>query len=335
MKTFLDFDATPVEAPGVIGINTELAVQVSKQIVPLQDAAVRQQLIDAGWTRPAVRDKSPPGIALESGEFIPAEELVAKAPAHRHYAVTGRICWDDEDTLLLLQAGDLDQAATRFREELRALRRAADDTEIFVNTVVWSTAPINEQLETCDGARKHRPGTGATDMTDRTHPDSGRTTGGIVEMLRDRIAELEAQLSSSGFTAGDMATAAAQGFRDGVASVAASAGSELVAYAVFADNGNIRLWSKALVPHPDAKPLYLHPSPPEGAGWMPIETAPKDGTRILLHPAVEVHDAWSKGHWSEQQECWLVGGSASGVAHTYWFPLPPSPSSADEGGSND
>lgn len=80
MKTFLDFDATPVEAPGVIGINTELAVQVSKQIVPLQDAAVRQQLIDAGWTPPAVRDKSPPGIALESGEFIPAEELVAKMP---------------------------------------------------------------------------------------------------------------------------------------------------------------------------------------------------------------------------------------------------------------
>lgn len=59
-------------------------------------------------------------------------------------------------------------------------------------------------------------------MTDRTHPDSGRTTGGIVEMLRDRIAELESQLSSSGFTAADMATAAAQGFRDGVASVAAS-----------------------------------------------------------------------------------------------------------------
>ena len=44
-----------------------------------------------------------------------------------------------------------------------------------------------------------------------------------------RIAELEAQLSSSGFTTADMATAAAQGFRDGVASVAAGAGSEPVA----------------------------------------------------------------------------------------------------------
>ena len=35
-------------------------------------------------------------------------------------------------------------------------------------------------------------------MTDRTHPDSGHTTGGIVEMLHARIAELEAQLASIG-----------------------------------------------------------------------------------------------------------------------------------------
>ena len=38
-----------------------------------------------------------------------------------------------------------------------------------------------------------------------------------------RIADLEAQLASAGFTAADMATASAQGFRDGVASLAASA----------------------------------------------------------------------------------------------------------------
>ena len=75
------------------------------------------------------------------------------------------------------------------------------------------------------------------------------------------------------------------------------------------------------------------PSPPEGmvGGWMPIETAPKDGTRILLHPAVEVHDAWSKGYWSEQHECWIVGGSASGLIHTYWHALPPSPPTTSAG----
>lgn len=59
--------------------------------------------------------------------------------------------------------------------------------------------------------------------------------------------------------------------------------------------------------------------------WQSIETAPKDGTRILLHPAVEVHDAWSKGYWSEQHKCWIAGGSASGVTHTHWMKLPEPP----------
>ena len=35
-------------------------------------------------------------------------------------------------------------------------------------------------------------------MTGRTHPDSGRATGGIVEMLQDRIAEIEDQLDAVG-----------------------------------------------------------------------------------------------------------------------------------------
>ena len=77
----------------------------------------------------------------------------------------------------------------------------------------------------------------------------------------------------------------------------------------------------------------LHPSPPEGmvGGLQDIASAPKDGTRILLHPAVEVHDSWSKGYWSEPQECWIVGGSASGVAHTYWLPLPPAQTTTSAG----
>lgn len=35
-------------------------------------------------------------------------------------------------------------------------------------------------------------------MTDKTQPDSGRATGGIVEMLRARIAELEARVQELG-----------------------------------------------------------------------------------------------------------------------------------------
>lgn len=135
-----------------------------------------------------------------------------------------------------------------------------------------------------------------------------------------RIAELEAQLES----------------------IAASAGSEPVAWQ-YRSVRNKGMWfdctedrAKRRAAHPEAwevRCLYPHPSTSDGVagGWMPIETAPKDGTRILLHPAVEVHDAWSKGYWSEQHECWIVGGSASGVTHTYWLPLPPTPPTTPAG----
>lgn len=78
----------------------------------------------------------------------------------------------------------------------------------------------------------------------------------------------------------------------------------------------------------DAEPNFAHaaaPQPAVAAGRMPIETAPKDGSRILLHPAVEVADDWSKGHWNSEHECWIVGGSPSGVVHTSWHPIPPAP----------
>ena len=71
--------------------------------------------------------------------------------------------------------------------------------------------------------------------------------------------------------------------------------------------------------------LYTHPPTAQAQWRRPIETAPKDGRRILVHPAIEVADAWSKAHWSAQNECWIVGGSPSGVLHTAWHPLPPPP----------
>lgn len=41
-------------------------------------------------------------------------------------------------------------------------------------------------------------GIGEKDMTDRTHPDSGRiiTSGDVIAELQDRIAELESQLTA-------------------------------------------------------------------------------------------------------------------------------------------
>jgi len=91
-------------------------------------------------------------------------------------------------------------------------------------------------------------------------------------------------------TAADMATAAAQGFRDGVASAAASAGSEPVAWLVCTEEGDPsmvfldRLEACQYCEDDDPpKPLYTHPSPPEGAGWKWVP-------KIL---SAEMVDAWA------------------------------------------
>lgn len=77
-------------------------------------------------------------------------------------------------------------------------------------------------------------------------------------------------------------------------------------------------------------------------GWRPIETAPKDGTRILL-----IKVGWDTyegrlghtnyvwwgviGYWSEEWGNWNDGVEPSGLADpTHWMPLPepPTPDSA-------
>jgi len=144
-----------------------------------------------------------------------------------------------------------------------------------------------------------------------------------------RIVELEAQLESIG--AGGVS-----GPLMGSASIAASAGSEPVAWTTGLNWRTdtrcqsemvVKLTRKSQPEYGFTQPLYTHPSSPEGTVgvWQDIATAPKDGTRILLHPAIEVADAWSKGHWSDENKCWIVGGSPSGIAHTSWAPLPPAP----------
>lgn len=114
------------------------------------------------------------------------------------------------------------------------------------------------------------------------------------------------------------------------ASLAASTGSEPVAYAVFAENGNIRVWAtepqhvKRIAAEQGLKlvKLYTHPSPPEGAGWRPIETAPKDGTRVLLAgKGGKVAD----GRWAELQGIWIWPYVLSDP--TSWMPAPPLPAS--------
>lgn len=98
----------------------------------------------------------------------------------------------------------------------------------------------------------------------------------VAELRRQhaRIAELEAQLSSSGFTAADMATAAAQGFRDGVASVAESAGSEPVAVAEVSCT-HVHGWGTRWIVDADRK-LNI---PPLGTKLYARPPAPKQGQK--------------------------------------------------------
>ena len=120
----------------------------------------------------------------------------------------------------------------------------------------------------------------------------------VAELLTQhaRITELESQLAQR-FDAADMATAAAQGFRDGVAKG-------------------------------------------QQARWQSIETAPKDGSYLLLWE--QYSDApfvgyWSGGSWSVSHEHVDAEGGWDGanvvdalsMPITHWMPLPPAPGPAD------
>lgn len=94
--------------------------------------------------------------------------------------------------------------------------------------------------------------------------------------------------------------------------------------------------------------LYTHPSPPEGmAGWMPIETAPKDGTLILVHfksKGVRAVSWDSPFHddVTDENGIWCVDDDKHGpyglrgyndegpTAPTHWMPLPDPPLPASE-----
>jgi len=71
--------------------------------------------------------------------------------------------------------------------------------------------------------------------------------------------------------------------------------------------------------------------------WQPIETAPKDGTRILIYfPAscvrcrgIRVEESVFIGHWHQpgnpQQIGFWTGWGSSRRTATHWMPLPKSP----------
>lgn len=61
--------------------------------------------------------------------------------------------------------------------------------------------------------------------------------------------------------------------------------------------------------------------------WQPIETAPKDGTRILLFNSYQVR----LGYWGgKRPACWKEdsGRSLWGAPPTHWMPLPAPPTNS-------
>ena len=95
----------------------------------------------------------------------------------------------------------------------------------------------------------------------------GRLAALVEAHQHARIAELEAQLFSSGFTAADMATAAAQGFRDGAASISANAGEPVAHLWQHCETGITRIVMPDTIVDANASwqvvgPLYLAAAPP-------------------------------------------------------------------------
>ena len=62
--------------------------------------------------------------------------------------------------------------------------------------------------------------------------------------------------------------------------------------------------------------------------WLPIETAPKDGTRVLLHhphATDETVTAGAWGNWDRDTVCWITDFGEGWLNPTHWMPLPVPP----------
>lgn len=92
-------------------------------------------------------------------------------------------------------------------------------------------------------------------------------------------AGVDARGLREGFTAADMATARAQGFRDGVASLAASAGEPVAHLWQHCETGRTRIVMPDMIVDADASwqvvgPLYLGAAPPTAQAGALLAAAP-------------------------------------------------------------
>lgn len=89
------------------------------------------------------------------------------------------------------------------------------------------------------------------------------------------------------------------------------------------------------------EPLYTAPQP--AMSWQPIETAPKDGTDILIYSKGNMAVVWWAREWDgeeipESEQAWYVwdgkdalyGARRDLQNPTHWMPLPPAPGAAPQ-----
>lgn len=73
-------------------------------------------------------------------------------------------------------------------------------------------------------------------------------------------------------------------------------------------------------------PLYATPQQP---GWQQIETAPKNGTGVLVYCPKSLTVPVTGGYWDAECKCWIAGGyMQKALPPTHWMPLPAAPKAA-------
>ena len=169
--------------------------------------------------------------------------------------------------------------------------------------------------------------------------------------LRSLGAKLKAY-EDLGDAADDMASAAAQGFRDGVAPLSANAGEHTSRLAKYVARRKIakglaielihgfdtNCESEAVLLLSDIEALLAAPPTAQAEGWRPVETAPKDGTLIVLGARNGVWlgkyvPVYQSGYRPENPwSSMLLNHDHMAERYTrptHWMPLPPPPTSAE------
>lgn len=197
---------------------------------------------------------------------------------------------------------------------------------------------------------------------DDGYPLTGDAISAAAELRTQhaRITELEAQLSAIGAGGVSPRMSGAAGAYQTALSIRTAQGWKLGGDKVpvlYTDeiNGQQVCRDDVWLCTTDA---FTHPSPTEGmvGGWMPIETAPKDGTEILLHapacdyegayvqarttygrwrapidtPRIKYQDGFApEPEWEDFEPFWASwdGGFTEEHPPTHWMPLPPPPTS--------